>query len=505
MALCAVAVVGTAATLACAPAFADPPPQAAASAPVSQPSAAAAPQPSPSTLPIAAPPAPSTGMFGDFGGARSAMAAHGLSFNGHIVSEAAANASGGIPLGGTAVDRGTALSTEVGLGFDADIGKLTNTGVGIVHALVTTRFGSNLSSTAVGNQVSVQEIYGDGQTTRITFFDYEQKLLHDKLSVVLGKINEQNDFIAGSTYWGGNLYCFYQNNNICGTPAGIPNNNGITPGGSAGYNYYPSSMLGVRLKASPNKNFYVEGAVLQTDPIVNTYHGGGYLGLYGSTGAELPFEVGLTLRNRAGEQIGDVRAGAYYNTSNVRNFAAYESGFALAGNESNAAGLASNAAAIASLPETYVRGQSGADIQLDHLIEGDSGEGRRGTAVFVAAEYSDPNTALISTYVDGGIVRHGTFATRPNDSLAIGFAEMNFNPRLQQLQLALRGAGYVVPYNGSESVVEMNYGWQATKWLVVRPGMQYVLNPKGEETNPQAGLTVPGNALVFGLATDVTF
>jgi porin len=123
----------------------------------------------------------------------------------------------------------------------------------------------------------------------------------------------------------------------------------------------------------------------------------------------------------------------------------------------------------------------------------------------VAAEYSDPNTALISTYVDGGIVRHGTFATRPNDSLAIGFAEMNFNPRLQQLQLALRGAGYVVPYNGSESVVEMNYGWQATKWLVVRPGMQYVLNPKGEETNPQAGLTVPGNALVFGLATDVTF
>ncbi len=55
----------------------------------------------------------------------------------------------------------------------------------------------------------MQEIYGDGQTTRFTYLDYEQPLFDKKLNVVLGKINQQNDFIAGPTYWGGNLYCFY--------------------------------------------------------------------------------------------------------------------------------------------------------------------------------------------------------------------------------------------------------------------------------------------------------
>lgn len=446
--------------------------------------AIAAPNPaaSASPLPIGAPAAPP---------AKPAFA-----LNGHIVSEFAGNATGGIPLGGTAVDRGTALSTEVGVGFDADLGRLTNSGAGIVHALVTTRFGSNLSSQAIGNQISVQEIYGDGQTTRVTFLDYEQLLFDKKLSVEAGKINQQNDFIAGSTYWGGNLYCFYMNNNLCGTPGGIPNNNGVTPAGSAGYNYYPSSMWGVRLKGSPNENFYVEAAALQVDPIVNTSHGGTYFGFYGSTGAELPVEVGLTLRDRADHMVGNVRLGAYYDTSNVLDIRSQ--GIVAA------PGLVGTGP-VAPLASPYVRGRNGADIQFDHLIEGDSGKGMRGTAAWIAAEYSDPNTALLSTYVDAGIVRRGTFGTRTNDTLALGFAKANYNPRLQQLELDLQAAGYAVPYNGSESAFELNYGWQAAKWLVVRPGLQYVLNPKGELTNLPPGLIVPKSALVFGLATDISF
>lgn len=89
------------------------------------------------------------------------------------------------------------------------------------------RFGSSLAAQTLGNLVSVQEIYGDGQTTRFTELNYEQPLLHSHVDIKLGKINQEDDFIAGSTYWGGNLYCFYQNNNICGTPAAVPINNGV--------------------------------------------------------------------------------------------------------------------------------------------------------------------------------------------------------------------------------------------------------------------------------------
>jgi porin len=352
-------------------------------------------------------PTPNAGLLGDFGhGERSNLAAHGLTLNGHFVTESAANLSGGLPIGGNARERATAVSSEFGFGFDADFNKIyAGSGAGILHFLLTTRFGSNLSSEAIGNLASVEEIYGDGQTTRITFLDYEQPLAKKRLDLRFGKYNQQNDFIAGSTYWGGNLYCFYQNNNICGTPAGIPTNNGVTPGGSAGYNYYPSSMLGARIKVSPNDSVYVEAAALQVDPIVNTSHGGFYFGLYGSTGAELPLEIGLTLHNHDGERIGDVRFGGYYDTSNVFNYVQREESFAIPGNASNAAGLAS-------LPIEYVRGRSGAYVQLDQLVQGSSDKGKRGTAVFAAAEYSDPNTALLTTYVDGGIVRHGTFTNR---------------------------------------------------------------------------------------------
>jgi carbohydrate-selective porin OprB len=72
------------------------------------------------------PPPQNTGMFGNLGGARSDLAKRGFTFNGDIVSEFAGNATGGIPTGGTSSDRGTALSSEVAVGFDANLGTLTN-------------------------------------------------------------------------------------------------------------------------------------------------------------------------------------------------------------------------------------------------------------------------------------------------------------------------------------------------------------------------------------------
>jgi porin len=343
----------------------------------------------------------------------------------------------------------------------------------------------------------VQEIYGDGQTTRFTYLDYEQPFFNKKLDVRLGKINQQNDFIAGPSYWGGNLYCYFQNNNICGTPAAIPTDNGVVPGGTEGYDYYPSSDWGVRLKVSPTKNWYVEGAALQANPIVNSNHGGAYFGFSGATGTELPFEIGLTLRNGSGDGVGDIRFGGYYDTSNVFSFSHETATYAPATD--------SNAAVVDALPPDYVRGRSGAYVQLDHLVEGSSLVGKRGTTVFVNAEYGDPNTALISSFVDAGIVRHGTFINRPKDTLALGFSTENYNPRLQQLELDLQSAGYLVPYNGSEQAFEFNYGWQASSWLLVRPGFQYVLNPAGEQTHTPPGLIVPRSALVFGLTTVISF
>lgn len=498
LAICAapvVAKVGPAVDDAASPA---PSASAGANTDTSQPQTRVA-QPSPA--PAAAATFP--GVLGDFGGGeRAKLAAHGFSVNGHLTSETALNASGGFPIGGTAHERGTALSSEFGFGFDADFNKLfPKSGAGILHLLLTTRFGSNLSSEAIGNLSSVQEIYGDGQTTRITFLDYEQPIAHGRFNLRLGKYNQQNDFIAGSSYWGGDLYCFYQNNTICGTPASIPVNNGVVANGSEGYTYYPSSQWGARLKASLGTNTYVQAAVIQGNPRVNNQNGGLYFGLNGGTGVELPLEIGETFKNAAGETLGNLRVGGYYDTSDVQNFASRAAGsLTLLPYETTAAGLASNAAAIATIPTTYVRGRSGAYVQADREVEGSSAQGKRGTAIFTSFEYSDPQTSLVSTFFELGAVHHGTFANRPNDTIAAAFAEQNYNVRLQRLESTLQSAGYVVPSTTSDQVVELNYGFAATSWLVVRPGVQYVIDPGGIKAKPSAGVIDPsGNAIVFGL------
>jgi carbohydrate-selective porin OprB len=49
----------------------------------------------------------------------------------------------------------------------------------------------------------------------------------------------------------------------------------------------------------------------------------------------------------------------------------------------------------------------------------------------------------------------------------------------------------------NESIAEIDYGLQLTRWLKIRPNLQYVINPGGTGKIP--------NAFVIGLYTEVTF
>jgi porin len=432
--------------------------------------------PAPAPVPTITP-----GLLGDWGGSRESLAGKGITIYGGITNEAASNVNGGFR-------QATGNAGQFALGANIDFGKLEpGSGAGTLHFLFTERYGSSDASLGVGSLISDQEIYGGGQTERLTELEYEQPLFNNHLNVQFGRVVEQNDFVTGGNYWGSSLYCLYQNNGICGTPGGVENN--------SGFGFFPESQWGGRITFSPKGNFYVKVGAYQVNPTYALTGQGFNLSTNGDTGVQLPFETGVTLTNN-GVKVGDVSVGGYYETSDVRNYENYLSDFVPAGS-----------AALSAVPPEYQRGRDGAWLQFDHLLAGSAAPGQSGTAFFTTYEYGDPQTALFTSFLAAGIAQHGVFAGRPNDVVALGYTFADINPRLRTFEQELQLGGYAVPTTGVEQALELNYTAQVNPWLMVRPDVQYIMNPRGESANVAypGGIVGPKNALVFGLSTGITF
>ena len=416
----------------------------------------------------AAPAQPATNWFdwktmtGDWGGLRTQLKDEGIDINGHYVSEVAGN-----PVGGA--EQGGAYAHEIGLGADISSSLLGYEG-GTLHALITERAGSDLSKDKIGNILTVQEIYGDGQTVRITQFSYEQKLFGNVLDVEAGKINTENDFAASPKYFGSALWCNFQNNSICGTPIAAPIN-------SNGYVAYPASSLGARVKVNLSPNVYVDAGAYEVNPTLFAPKNGFKFGTSGAQGVLNAVETGWT--PDFGGLAGNYRIGGYYDNSTNRTAVGQVSRF-----------IPANSPVLGLVPFAERAGRNGMWALADQQIEADGP--KTGTVVFAALEYGDHNTALITWYGEAGVVRQGTFAGRPADSVAVGFAIANLNDALLQFEKA-----HGTPGTSQEYMLEVNYGAAVAPWLNVRPGVQYVWHPSGEDERR--------NALVFALKTVATF
>jgi porin len=304
-------------------------------------------------------------------------------------------------------------------------------------------------------------------------------LLNGKLDLELGRLNTESDLIDGPTYWGTNLWCNFQSLGICGTPIAALFN--------SGYVVSPSSAWAARVRVSPAKNWYLQAGAYQVNP-TDAQRGEGFnLGFGGDTGTFLPFEMGYSFTNANGTSIGNLRAGAYYDTS------------VTAGVESQLTRFVPlavpNAAPV--LPINFYRGRHGYWLLADHLIAGHAEPGSTGTVAFVNYEGGDPETALIPNFYDAGILQHGVFPGRPDDTLALGYAIASFNPRLRVPEQSLQALNPAVPITGSESMLELNYTLQIKPWLTLQPGVQYVMDPSGNASIP--------HALVLELTTSITF
>jgi porin len=108
----------------------------------------------------------------------------------------------------------------------------------------------------------------------------------------------------------------------------------------------------------------------------------------------------------------------------------------------------------------------------------------RGANVWSGFSYAWPaKTALFPHFWSGGLVWLGPAASRPHDSLALGFANGWYSSS--------------IPGTSTETVLEAAYSYVWTTWISIMPDIQYVIRPGGTGN--------VDNAFLLGALVYVTF
>jgi porin len=411
-------------------------------------------------------PAPVPWLLGDWNGARTRLLNAGIDFQFGYVSEVAGNATGG-------QRQQVAYTDQWVFGATLDLTRLGVVPGGTIQFTWTDRNGSNLSDDAsLGTLQQVQEVYGRGQTLRLTDFWYDQKFVDGAVDWKTGRMPFGEDFAS--------FACDFQNLTFCGAQPGNLVGNYI-------YNW-PVSYWASRLKFNLQGFGYFQFGVFDSNP--------GYLDVAqsalpviypGSTGLLIPVELGWL--PKFGDLPGSYKFGGWYDTSMAPNVVTDING---------------NPAVLSGLPPAESRGRYGGYVSfVQQVIRPSQASAAGALSLFLNATMADRRTATTDYQVAGGVTYTGPLRSRPQDDIAFAVGTTHVNGRIawsEELQnLAGQNvAGFSpVAVQGNEYAMELYYTYRPLAGLQVRPNIQYVIDPGGTSANP--------NALVFGLKTVANF
>lgn len=383
--------------------------------------------------------APQT-LTGEWGGLRTRLRDDGVNLSAGYVSESAWNAAGG--------ERERVRETgQFSFGATIDTARLLGLAGGTIQATVTYRRGKDLGAAAdLGVLQQVQEVYGRGQTWRLTQLWYQQSFAGGHGDIKLGRLTQGEDFAAFS--------CQLQNLSFCGSP----------PGNLAGDYWYnwPISQWGLRGRIKSDRFYAMIGAYevnpRNLDKVFTLGH------LHGATGVLVPIEAGYTPQLGANGLPGAYRIGGWYNSADADDV-----------------GLDINHAprAVTGLAPLRHDSRYGFYAQLQQQLTGSVAESptgpktKHGLVVFLNITQTDRNTTATDNQVAAGLSYTGLIPLRSKDELAFAIARTNVNAR------SLVGLTRTAARPEAEYAAELAYCIHAITWLTVRPNLQYVIDPGG--------------------------
>ena len=399
-------------------------------------------------------------LTGDWGGLRTRLVDDGIRFNAHYTTESAGNLSGGV--------RRTARYTQqLDLETLFDLDRLFGVPDARVQFTLTDRAGRSLSADALHNQFAVQELYGAGQNFRLAELNYRQEFAEHRLAVQVGWSPVGDDLARLPNF------CKFQNGVICGHANAMTTNSGA--------HNFPTGQWGAQLKLRPGGGYWFTAGVYLNNPNAGNKDQGFNLS-FKHTGKFLPVELGREWGLGEGERPGRVIVGAYRNTAQTPDVLLDING---------------NSAGLTGLPALQHNGRSGGYAIVSQKVYNEAANPVRGLSLGAMFGAGDRDTAIFRNFWIVGGVYQGTFRGRDDDFVSFMYARAQTNPRLTQFQrdrdAILPGALGIQVW---EAIAEVDYGLRLAPWLLLRPNLQYVMNPGGTGRI--------GDALVVGLYTQVT-
>ena len=354
-------------------------------------------------------------MLGDWNGQRSALQQKGYDFSFGYTGEMATLLDAS-----HSSSHGTEYADQFAFGTHFDLDKILGWQDTEAQITITQRNGRSLSQTSdalEGHLSSTQEVWGRGQTWRLTDLWIKKKFMDQKLDIKVGRFGEGEDFNS--------FDCDFQNLALCGSQVG----NGV---GDQWYNW-PVSQWAARVKYNLRPDLYAQVGVYEYNP-ENLERGKGFnLSTDGSHGAIIPAELVWTPKIGAQKLPGEYRAGYYYSTAD----------------------------AVVIAHQDQKDQHQGGWIVAKQQLTAHNGDVSRGLTGFVNATVHDSETNNVSDMQNIGLVYKGAMDSRPKDEIAFGLARINLNDDLNDGR-------------SEEYDAEVYYGLHATNWLTIRPNIQYI-------------------------------
>ncbi|MND35092.1 Porin B precursor [compost metagenome] len=407
-------------------------------------------------------------LLGDWNGERQQLEQQGYKFTASIMSQAATNLDGGYNDSNTFEN-----AAQLSLGANFDLEKIAGWKDTTASLVVTKRDGNALTlerikdprSSQLGN---AQEIYGRGKIWRLSQAWVKKGFVDNTVQVKVGRMGMSEDFNASQ--------CEFQNLLLCGGQLGK----------SIGSIWYNSPVgvwaANVKYQFAPEWTLGLGVYEVNPDNIKTESNSDGFnLDMNNVKGATIPVELAWKPKLAAFNGLpGEYKVGALYSTAEA--------------NDIKTAGKVHDGK-----QSFWINAQQ----QLTHKGE----DPKRGLYVSLNGVVNDKATTFVQSTQQLALWYKGPFDSRPNDSIGFGIANYVVNDRAKDKQIATNESrGYYsydaiasdyIPIQDDELNVELNYTYQWSPAVMLRPNIQYIHQP--------AGVKAVDDAWVAGLSVKVNF